>query len=177
MACCGHDALDWFAAIGPAAAAFFAAWIAWDTYKRGERLQRQLARPLISIRHNLAPGTNVIRWIIELRNDGASAANIERFRVLVKGEALAAETLQSPDNYWRMVLVGLGALQIRGVTNTRIVRTPLALGGGSQLTLFDATLGGESPALEKVISNLELRLNYTSAFGDEFECASRYLSS
>jgi hypothetical protein len=96
--------------------------------------------------------------------------------VFVKGEAISPETLQSPDEYWRLVLFGLGALQIRGVADTRIIRTPLSLGGGSQLTLFDAVLGGESSALEKVISNLELRLKYRSAFGDEFEYASRYLS-
>jgi hypothetical protein len=169
-----HDALDWFAAIGPTLAAFFAAWVAWRTYWNGDKLQRELARPILSIRHNFQrPSDNTLAWVVELRNDGHSPANIERFSVFVGGEKVELGTIQSPDEYWEGILYQLGALRLTRRASSIAIHPPLAIGAASGITLFNILLLGEDKDFEKVISNLEIRMKFKSHLGEEFDYISR----
>jgi hypothetical protein len=71
-----HPVRDWLATLVPAIAVVYAAFA---IYGRQERTRRQLARPLVAVRHRLDPTQEpFIRWIVEIRNESDTAVNIER---------------------------------------------------------------------------------------------------
>jgi hypothetical protein len=175
-----HDALDWFSAIGPTLAAFFAAWVAWATYKRGEHLQRQLTRPLVMFRHNFNLGNGAAsRWILDLRNEGPTAANIEEFTILARGEIVSAEFFNEPAKYWRLVFARLtvfdhlGSLKPIAVSNPVTIRVPYGLAPNSAITLFDASFEGDKESFEKMVNGIELRVAYRSPVGELYRIASK----
>lgn len=169
-----HDALDWFSAIGPTIAAFFAAWVAWSTYRRGEILRRQLTRPLVMFRHNLNVSNQVAsRWILELRNEGPTAANIEEFTVLARGEVVSADFFNEPREYWATVFDQLGALRVLEIADPRTIRVPFGLGANTAVTLFDAAFGGDKTAFERIVSGIELRVAFRSPIGEVYRVASK----
>jgi hypothetical protein len=100
-------------------------------YKRGEKFQRQLVRPLLAVRHIVIPGPETLTWwIVEIKNEGQGAANIDAITVVAGQEILEPEPLQSPSEYWQSVLYGLGILAVHHV-EANIVAPPLSIGSGS----------------------------------------------
>src|SRR5580658_4512047 len=108
--CCPHDFVDWLAALGPTLATLFAGAATISVYRRGEKLQRQLVRPLIAVRQQVAPQEPYWRWKVEIRNEGGGSANIESLTVVAKETISSPEVLESPDMFWARVLLDLGAL-------------------------------------------------------------------
>jgi hypothetical protein len=132
-----HDVLDWFAAIGPTAATFFTAWIAWKVYRNGERLQRQLMRPIVAFQSQWVQP--FCRWIVEMENIGQSAANLESFRVYVNGERIQPEQFEQPRPYWARVMMSAGSLGIQDVDGN-LISAPRAIKANEKLPLFDVTI-------------------------------------
>jgi hypothetical protein len=54
-------------------------YAAFAIYRRQEGTRRQLARPLVAVRHRVDPTQEpFVRWIGEIRNESDTALNIER---------------------------------------------------------------------------------------------------
>jgi hypothetical protein len=127
--CFQHDWVDWLAALGPTLATLFAAAVTISVYRKGEKLQRLLVRLLIVVRQQVAPQDPYWCWKVEIRNEGAGAANIESFTVVAKETILSPEVLEAPDAFWNSVLFELGALGGVKVQASNMVSPPLSIGG------------------------------------------------
>jgi hypothetical protein len=91
-----HDWVDILAALGPTIATVFAGVATIHVYLRGERFQRQLVRPLMVVRHEISPGLEYTRWIVNLRNEGQGAANIDAITVVAGEQIIEPEPMPSP---------------------------------------------------------------------------------
>jgi hypothetical protein len=169
---CGHDALDWLAAIGPTLATFVTAGVAYSAYRGSERIQRLLVRPRLTIRHALIPAALSgagpgYKWDIQLRNQGQSAARITHVAILLDGTEIAPDALELPGNYWGRILGRIGVTAGQDLVGWT-VSTPETLGAGIELPIVSATLLGAGPAIQGVASRIELRVTYESAFGEHW---------
>lgn len=169
-----HDALDWFAAIGPtvaAAAAAVATWKAAQVARDSLTLQRRMMRPLLVIytRYRVLRGRVGIHWIVELQNLGQSPANIETFRILVGGnEVEPTGDLEPPEEFWSRVMrtlvdPGVGIDELDGP----IYRAPFAIPAGAVRPLFDVKLEGDVDTLNRAIRELEVDIEFTAPDSDE----------
>lgn len=172
--CCQHDLVDWLAALGPTLATVFAGVATILVYRRGERFQRQLVRPLLVVRHQINPNEPFVRWIAELRNQGQGAANIDSFTVIAGEEIVEPEPLQAPKEYWEGVLYGLGILRVQTVADARTVLAPLSVATNESVVLFDANIQGDRDSLNAAVKKLEIRLRYHSALGEKFTLHHRF---
>jgi archaellum component FlaG (FlaF/FlaG flagellin family) len=153
--CSAHDALDWFAAIGPTVAAAAAAWATWKTAQVAKQvgadslaLQRRIERPLLVVGNRLKVirGRLGIHVIVELKNMGQSAANIESIRILVGGNEVATRTLEPTNEFW-----------------TRVINM---LAPGEIQPLLDVTLEGDTTKLHEALRSLEVDIEYKAPWGD-----------
>jgi hypothetical protein len=173
--CCQHDFVDWLAALGPTLATLFAGATTILVYRRGEKFQRQLVRPLLVIRHKLSPFDELFtRWIAEIRNEGQGAATVDSFTVVAGEEIIEPEPLQAPREYWQTVLYGLGILRVQAVEDAHVILPPVSIATSESVVLFDAQVQGERDAINAAVKKLEIRLHYRSALGETFTLHHRY---
>jgi len=144
-----------------------------SVYRRGERFQQQLVRPLLAVRHNINSGTEETRWILSLKNEGQGAANIEAFTVIAGHRIMEVKPLQTPREYWEGVLTALG-LTFRYLESANRLEPPVSLGSGTEHVLFDAALRGKADDIAAAIEKLEVRLHLHSSLGERFVIHHRY---
>jgi hypothetical protein len=172
--CCHHDLVDWLAALGPTLATVFAGLATISVYRRGERFQRQLVRPLLAVRQAISPNVNgFVRWIVEIRNEGQGPANIDNITVIAGEKIIDPEPMQSPNDYWHGVILTLGILRVHSVEGGQTISPPVSV-KGDPLVLFDASVQGETDKISEAIKKLEIRLKYRSSLGEKFSIHSRY---
>jgi len=172
--CCQHDWIDLLAALGPTLATLFAAAATISVYRRGEKLQRQLVRPLIVIRQGVDPAAPFWRWRVEIRNEGKGAANIESFTVVAKDEILSPEAMEPPSDFWSRVFNKLGVLRIQKIESAHLVSPPLSIGGGASYLLCDAFFAGERKEIDSIVRGLEIGGICRSELGDISKFRGRY---
>jgi len=170
--CQGHDALDWFAAIGPTIAAAAAAWAAWSAvkvskqiHKESQALQRMIARPLLVVSSRVRHVGGVFNWIVEITNVGQTAANIESLTVFADRQKIVPELLEAPKAFWRRVLSNVSLPQIQ-VNQGNTIVSDFALAPDAQILLFDTTLASEHPQLDAAIRKVEIEITYVAPWGD-----------
>jgi hypothetical protein len=170
--CCGHDALDWLAAVGPTLATLVASGIAWSAYRSNETTQRLLVRPRLGFRHGIVPApppSAAFTWAIALRNHGQSAAKILQVDVLVDGTVIAPSPLEQPGEYWTRIIKLVGVFP---QTNTLFlgwtINAPESLGAGVEQPLVSGTVLGPVPAIQGLATRIEVRVTYESAFNDSW---------
>lgn len=171
---CPRDFVDWLGALGPTIATVFAGLATISVYRRGERFQRQLVRPLIAVRQVINPGANQFtRWIVDIRNEGQGPANIDGITVIAGDQIVEPEPMQSPNDYWHGVIAALGVLRIHSVEGGQVISPPVSI-KGEPFVLFDAHVQGEPEKIGAAIKKLEIRLKYRSSLGERFNLHSRY---
>lgn len=171
---CGHDVLDWFAAVGPTLATLVTAGVAYSAYRGSERIQRLLVRPRLSYSHGLFPAASGpgYRWDIRVRNQGQSPAKLTQVTVLLDGTVIAPAALEPGGNYWARIIGLLGVTPERDLAGW-IVMPPEILGVGSEQPFVSATLLGAVPAILAVTTRIELRVAYESTFGETWTESSK----
>jgi hypothetical protein len=171
-----HDALDWFAAIGPtiaalaaAGATFFTARVARQIHREGQRAQRQLMRPRLVFRNLLRTNPNGagLQWSVRVRNHGQSAAQITRSAVLIGGTPIEVRPTESMEQFWTQVLKSQGVVEVSGLLSFSFM-PPVSLGGGADQRLVEAILLGDEQVLRLAASRIETRITYESAFGERW---------
>lgn len=172
--CCPHDWVDIVGAFGPTLATLFAGGVAISVYKRGEKFQRQLVRPLLTVRYMINPGHEETRWIVSLRNEGQGAANVEAFTVVAGERIIEPEPLENPTQYWERVLDALGVLKVRFVEAGHRLEPPVSVGAGQEQVLFDANMYGRGADVSAAIGQLEIRIHGKSGLGEPFLIRHRF---
>jgi hypothetical protein len=171
--CPQHDWVDYLAALGPTLATIFAGVATVHVYLRSERFQKQLVRPLIVVRQQISIGEPFAQWKIEVRNEGAGAANIESCVVIADGDIVPYEPLEGPSAYWSFVLLKLGTLRVQKIDGN-VLLTPCSIGAGASHLLFHAHIAGQSAAIEALARKLEIKGAFTSSFGERKSFRSRF---
>jgi len=172
--CCGHDALDWFAAIGPTAATLFTAWVALRVYQSGERIQRLLLRPRLGFIQGIKQPTpgGPLQWELRLRNHGQSPATVVNLIVLVDGTEIPWAPLENAGAYWGRVLNLLGLRAGPDFIGWELV-LPENIGGGSEQPLVDGSVIGAPQAVQTVMTRIEVRVTYKSPFEERWVASSK----
>jgi hypothetical protein len=160
-------------AFGPTLATVFAGVATIAVYRRGEKFQRQLVRPLVVIRHRLNPGHERTLWNVSVKNEGQGAANVEAIGIVAGDCPNRPGPLQSPANYWEQAMNAVGILHIRSVAGFWL-DPPVSLAPGAEEQLFEADLGGNGPDVAQGIRRLQIRLSGQSALGERFAIYSSY---
>jgi hypothetical protein len=163
--CCHHDWVDYLAALGPTIATIAAGTATVLVYLRGEKFQKKLVRPLIVVGHKLSVSPPLWHWIVEIRNEGQGAANIESCVIVAANEIVTWESPQPASDFWAGVLLRLGALRVQQVKG-HIILTPFAIGARETHLLFDAHVAGQVEQADAIMRKLEIRGKYTSSFGE-----------
>jgi hypothetical protein len=171
--CCAHDFVDWLAALGPTLATVFAGAATLVVYRRGELFQRQLVRPLVVVRHQVNPGHEYTRWIVQVKNEGQGAANIDAITVVAGEHIIEFDPMESPRDYWQRVLTSLGLASVLSVDGWRI-EPPYSMGSGAEQPLFDAHVQGQREEISTAITKLEIRLRVHSSLGERFVIRHRF---
>lgn len=153
-----HDTLDWFAAVGPTIATFgavgatiWAAAVARRVSREAAELQRRISGPRLTILERARPIPQSLEWIVEFRNDGQTAANIEALRILVNGSPYEGRPFEDPNAFWSSVLQGLGLMRCGNLGAYRI-RTPLALAPNATQLLFQVVISDPLPHAQQMHS-------------------------
>jgi len=164
--------LLWLAILVPAAAAVYAPFA---IYRRQERTRRYLARPLVAVRHQLDPEHGPFtRWMVDIRNEGDDAVNIESMTVVAGDEIIEWDPpLEPPQEYWSRVLYSAGVLRVQQVKGN-VINPPRSITGKSDVLLFDAVVGGPRENISDAIRRLEIRLKCRSAAGETSIIRHRY---
>jgi hypothetical protein len=165
--CCGHDALDWLAAIGPTIATFAAAGVAWVVYRSDARARRELSRPMLVFKESLNPTGLSMRWRLELRNHGQSLADIRQISISVEGKEQKPSRLQQPNPFWDKTLSTLGEVYVASITGN-LIFAPFSIGAGFEQLIFDALLEGEEPKIASALVKLNIKVTYESPLGDVY---------
>jgi len=176
VSCCGHDALDWLAAIGPTLATLVTAGVAWSAYRSSARIQRRLVRPRIGFRHSVMPFVQgplglppAFMWTIEFHNHGQSAARITQLDVIVDGTVIAPTPLEQPGAYWIRVASLMGVSGLPDVPFLGWILTPPeSLGAGVGQPLVNAAVMGPTQTIQGLGTRIEVRVTYESAFGERW---------
>ena len=165
MTCCHHDWVDYLAALGPTIATIAAGTATVLVYLRSEKFQKQLVRPLIVVGHKLSVSPPYWHWVVEIRNEGQGAANIESCTIVAANEIASWEAPQSASDFWADGLLRLGALHVQKVTGN-VILTPFAIGAGATHLLFDGLVRGQGTDADAIMRKLEIRGKYSSSFGE-----------
>lgn len=177
MNSCQHVALDWFSAIGPTVATLaavgatiWATLVARQVSRNGAALQRRISGPRLTILERARPIPQSLEWIVEFRNDGQTAANIDALRILVNGSPYEGRPFEDPNAFWLSVLQGLGLMRCGSLAGYRI-RTPLALAPNATQLLFQVVISDPMSHAQQCIQRLRLEVDYTSLWGEKFSTA------
>lgn len=136
----------------------------------GLALQRRMARPLLVVgdRLRMIRGRIGFHWIVELKNMGQSAGEINSLRILVGGNAVVPAALEPTTDYWTRVMRSLdppvGILEVEG----QVIRPPFAISPGEIVRLFDAKLQGDVELLHAAMRTLAVDIEYTSPWRERY---------
>ncbi len=167
-----RDALDWFTAIGPTLAAGAAAWVAWRVGRSTEALQRQIARPMLSLTGRSNNTVAGVHFKLTLHNGGLSPATVVSCVVFGAAQNLAPNDDESAPDYWRRVLQTLDATfermalgQLRIIVGGLLARGRV-IGPQSAVILLEANLQGDPAQLRDLLRRLVVRVTCQSTVGD-----------
>lgn len=170
---CSHDWVDMVGAFGPTLATVFAGIATIAVYRRGEKFQRQLVRPLVVVRHMISPGHERTLWNVSVKNEGQGAANVEAFAIVAGDRLISPEPLESPAIYWTRVLDALRIPYHPGLAGW-LLAPPVSLAPGAEEPLLEVQLVGNGPQVAEGIKRLQIRLGGVSSLGERFAIHSSY---
>jgi hypothetical protein len=170
-----HDMLDWFSAIAPTVAAFaaaaatlYTARVAKQISNDSQQLQHLLVRPRLTFHteFRLIPESVSFLWSVKVRNHGMSPAQIRRFEVLIDDKVVIRPATETPVEFWERVITAQAVTKAT-ILSCNWFETPLSLGADSEVAVVVAVLHGQQKVLQLATSRIEVRMHYTSAFGDQ----------
>ena len=175
MTCLQHDALDWFAAVGPTVATFAAVGATiWSTLvaRRVSHDAAELQKRMSGPRINVVERTRLTQeswreWIVELTNDGQTVGSIQAFQVLVDGHPLDRRSFEDPKPYWDSVFKALG-LGTLGYVEASALAPPVSVAPGSPHLLFQVILTGQPEQIMQGMRRLRIEIEYASQWGERY---------
>ena len=171
---CGHDLLDWVAAVGPTiatlaavGATIWAGIVARRVSGDAIDFQRKLSAPRLTILERVRVDSPNLTLVVELRNEGQTPASIHALRVFAHNREIAPRSLEDPRTYWTNVLKAVGLMRFGSIEgNVRI--PPSSIAGNATDLLFQVVLIDPEAHLRTVIGNLRLEIEYRSLWGEHF---------
>jgi hypothetical protein len=112
-------------------------------------------------------GTGIV-WIVEMKNMGQSAANIDRHRILVGANEIGHVPLEPTVEDWGRVIAsaapGVGILSVEG----QVIKPPFAVSPGEIVRIFETRLEGDVNRLHAALRTLAIDVEYVAPWGDRF---------
>jgi len=177
-----HDALDWFAAIGPTVAAGAAAIATWKTAKVAEqvgadslRLQRLIQRPLIVIgsQRRLMRGGTGVHLIVELKNMGQTSGNIESFRVSVGGNEVKIRAMEPTGGFWTRVFTAATPGARINFKSGQVLLPHFAVSPGEIVPLVDVQLEGDVSEIDVTLNDINIDVRFNASWGEHYSNQAR----
>jgi hypothetical protein len=172
-----HDALDWFAAIGPTLAAGAAAWATWKTAQVAKQVggdslafRRRMSRPRVIIGKLISWDRGGIGLHVktEIKNTGQSTAEITSVQIRVEDELVVPTPMEGTLDFWRrvirMVVPGVKIVAISG----QVIRPPFALSAEEQYPLLDVRAEGDMEVLFQAFQGIEVAVHSRAPWDELF---------